>query len=96
MATPAQRSSAARYAVNTSWARTPNRTERTAPGHAASPVSYEYWFKKITDEGQVREQDIPAAAKSAHRAYMQGLARKGQEKRRKTAEAAKKSRTTAA
>jgi len=76
------RSSASRYAANVSWARTPDRAERTASARANSPVSYAYWLRRITEEGRVREQDIPAAAESAHRVYMAGLARKAAAKRK--------------
>jgi hypothetical protein len=83
MATAAERSSAARIAVNVSWARTPNRAERTAPGHRSSPVSYDYWLAKIKAEGLVRPKDIPAAAGNAHRAYMQQLSKKAAAARRR-------------
>lgn len=79
------RSSAARIAANSSWARTPNRTERTAAARAGNPRSYEYWLAKVTAEGTVREEDRPAAAESAHRAYMQQLSRKAADARRKNA-----------
>lgn len=76
MATREQRSRAARIASNVSWAYTPNRTERTAPATAASPVSYAYWLRKITDEDVVRPKDRAAAAENAHKAYMAGLSLK--------------------
>lgn len=82
MATSAQRSSAARIAVNISWSRTPNRSERTAPARAASPVTYGYWVRKLTAEGVVRPRDIPAAAENAHRAYMAQLSKKAVAARR--------------
>lgn len=59
-----------RIASDISWARTPNRSERTAPARAASPNSLEFWVKKITDEGVVRPEDIQANAASAYRAHM--------------------------
>lgn len=57
-------------AADKSWARTPNRSERTAPARAASPNSLRYWITKTRDEGIVREEDVLAAAQNAHRAYM--------------------------
>jgi hypothetical protein len=82
MASASERSSAARIAADISWARTPNRSERTAAARANSPVSYEYWLRKIKTEGSVREVDQPAAAASAHRAYMAQLGKKSRVKRR--------------
>jgi hypothetical protein len=78
-----ERSAAARYAANVSWARTPNRSERTAPARANSPVSYGYWVRKLTSDGKIRSQDISAAAENAHRAYMAGLSRKATAARKK-------------
>lgn len=69
-------------ASDISWARTPNRAERTAPAHRCSPVSLDYHLAKIRAEGRVREQDIEAAARSAHRAYMRGLSLKAAATRR--------------
>ncbi|WP_344941367.1 hypothetical protein [Actinomadura miaoliensis] len=79
-------------ASNVSWARTPNRSERTAPARAASPVSYEYWLRRLAEEGQVREEDLPKAAESAYRAYMAQMSRKAADARRKNAAARKKKR----
>jgi len=88
--TPAERASLARMAANVSWARTPNRSERTAPARAASPVSYEYWLRRLADEGRVRAEDLPKAAESAHRAYMAQMSRKAAAARRKNAAARRK------
>ena len=82
MSTPEQRSAAASYAVNMSWAKTPNRRERTQPATNASPVSLEYWENRLRAEGQVREEDIPKAAVNARRAEMQRRARKSAAVRR--------------
>lgn len=76
MATPAERSRAARIAVNSMWARVPDRTERLAKAHSNSPVSYGYWLRKIQDEGVIRPKDQPAAAENAHKAYMAQLSLK--------------------
>ncbi|MFD0884707.1 hypothetical protein ACFQ08_09110 [Streptosporangium algeriense] len=87
MATPEQRSRAARIAAHVQWARTPHRGERTAAARAASPVSIDYWLAKVTAEGKVRAKDIPAAAENAHKAYMGQLSLKASAaRRRKTAE----------
>ena len=57
-------------AADKSWARTPNRSERTEAARKASPNSLNYWIEKIRAEGIVRDQDVFAAAQNAHRAYM--------------------------
>lgn len=74
-------------ASDISWARTPNRSERTAPAYRASPVSLEFHLAKIRAEGRVREQDIEKAAASAHRAYMRGLSLRAAATRRANKEA---------
>jgi hypothetical protein len=83
----ARRSRAARIAVDTSWARTPNRTERTAKARANAPTTYEYWLRKVAEEG-VRPKDQAKAAGAAHRAYMTRLSAKAAEARRKRAQSA--------
>ncbi|WP_433252948.1 hypothetical protein ACQPYK_08720 [Streptosporangium sp. CA-135522] len=45
-------------------------------------MSLGYWVKKITDEGQVREDDIEKAAKKAYSLYMRELRAKGVRKAR--------------
>lgn len=57
-------------AADISWARTPNRTERTEAARRAGPTRIEYHIEKIRAEGKVREQDILAAAESALSAHM--------------------------
>lgn len=84
-AAAAARRTNASIASNVSWARTPDRSERTAGARAGSPTSYEYWLTKVTAEGVVREADRPAAAASAHRAYMQQLSKKAAAARSKNA-----------
>lgn len=87
MAADPRRISAQRaIASDISWARTPNRSERTAPARAASPQSLDYWLAKVRADGVVREQDIQAAARSAYRAHMRGMSLKAAETRRKNAE----------
>lgn len=64
--TPEQLSMRARLASHTSWAQTEDRSARTAKARGASPVSRAYW--------DARHPDDPAAAESAHKAYMTRLA----------------------
>lgn len=87
MAADPRRVSAQRaIAADISWARTPNRTERTEAGRKASPMSLDYWIHKTRAEGVVREQDVHANAQSAYRAHMRGLSLKAADARRKNAE----------
>lgn len=83
MATAADRSRAA----NISWARTPDRTERTRPGHRASPLSYDYWLNKVNEEGIVRPRDRAKAAENYWRAYQQMVSKKAAEARQAKAAA---------
>lgn len=69
-------------AANKSWARTPNRSERTEAARKASPTTLDYWIAKKRDEGVVRERDILAAAQNAHKAYMGELSLKAAAARR--------------
>ena len=78
---PATRSLNARIAVNTSWARTPIRSERTEAARRNSPGRVEYWERRIREEGVVSEADIPAAAENARRAYMAQLVKRRAAKR---------------
>ncbi|MGA5764512.1 hypothetical protein [Nonomuraea bangladeshensis] len=87
MASPERRSAAAKIAVHTSWARTADRSARTAPATAASPVSLAYWESRLRAEGVVREQDIPKAAANARSAEMRrrALASAAARRRNRTA-----------
>jgi hypothetical protein len=39
-------------------------------------MSLDYWLARIRAEGVVREQDVDAAARNAHRAHMRGMSLK--------------------
>ncbi|MGW4469703.1 hypothetical protein ACWENQ_08520 [Nonomuraea sp. NPDC004354] len=75
-ASPERRSAIAKLAVHASWARTPDRRERTQAATIASPVSLEYWEDRLRAEGVVSEADIPAAAVNARSAEMRRRALK--------------------
>lgn len=77
-------------AANISWARTPDRSERTEPARRNSPTRIEYWERYVRNEGIVREQDIPAAAANYHSTYMKELSDKAIEARRAKAEGHRK------
>ncbi|TDD68576.1 hypothetical protein [Actinomadura rubrisoli] len=81
LAAAAARRTNARIAVNTSWARTPIRSERTEAARRNSPGRLEYWIALLRAEGVVSEADIPAAAENARRAYMGQLVKKRGTKR---------------
>jgi hypothetical protein len=49
-ADPARRKLASSIAADTSWARTANRSERTAPARRRTPVQFEYWLDKVRAE----------------------------------------------
>lgn len=83
MASPERRRIAAQIAAHTSWARTPDRRERTQPATKASPVSLDYWEARLREEGLVREEDIPKAAVNARAAEMRRRALKSAESRRR-------------
>lgn len=71
-ATPEERSLAGSIAAHTSWARTVNRTERTAPARAGLEAKF------------LREADgDPQRAESLRKAYYQRLALKSAKARRK-------------
>jgi hypothetical protein len=87
MAADPRRISAQRaIAADISWARTPNRAERTEAGFKASPLSLDYWIAKVRAEGVVREQDIEAAARSAYRASQRSRSLKAAATRKRNAE----------
>ncbi|MFD1940569.1 hypothetical protein ACFSKW_54860 [Nonomuraea mangrovi] len=77
-------------AADISWARTPNRSERTEAARKASPKSLDYWIAKTRDEGIVRPEDILAAAQNAYRAHMREMSLKAAATRRANAELQRK------
>lgn len=87
MAADPRRVSAQRaIAADISWARTPNRTERTEAARKASPKTLDYWIADVIAKGEVREQDVHAAAQNAHRAHMREMSLKAVDARRANAE----------
>jgi len=72
-----------RIAVDISWARTPNRAERTAPARSKSPMCLDYWIAYVRAEGIVTgEREIRRAAEAYHRAHMRRLSLKAAKARR--------------
>ncbi len=70
--TPAQRAMRAKLGAHTSWAKTENRTERTAPGRAAADARFERdvraEFPNLPDEEVYK---LAANARAAHYLRMQ-------------------------
>jgi hypothetical protein len=95
MATPEQRSAAARIAANISWARTPVRAERTRAATEANRGNLAYWEAQIRAEGVVCEEEIPLAAENRRRAHMQQMAAKSAKTRARNKAAREQTRRTA-
>lgn len=87
--TPEERSAIARIGAHTSWARTPNRAERTEPARRASPGRIEFWLdrpERLDPLGVMSPEDRLKAAQSAVRAHMSQLRHKRTQKAKAQAE----------
>jgi hypothetical protein len=73
MSTPAQRSLNAQVAVHTSWAKTVDRSARTAPGRQAFADRFE---RQVDPDGVMDPDTRAKAAANARRAYFLSLAAK--------------------
>jgi hypothetical protein len=78
--TPQDRTSQTRAAAHRSWARTPDRTRRTAPAREAADARFE---REVDPHGLMSSQARAQAAESARRAFYQELARKSVASRRR-------------
>lgn len=67
-----------------SWARTPDRTARTAPARRNAPGHVDYWLARLDAElfANASDRDRVAAAESARRAHFQRLALNREARRR--------------
>ena len=74
MVTPSVLSLQRRAAAYDSWAATPDRRARTAPGTAASPASLEAWERKIDPAGELPAHERAQRAEAARKAYFTRLA----------------------
>jgi hypothetical protein len=79
----AMRGLRARLAVHSSWAKTTDRTARTAPGTAASPASLSYWEKRVDPDGEMDEATRAKAAENARSAHYSRMAYRSAMARRK-------------
>ncbi|WP_066360327.1 hypothetical protein [Herbidospora mongoliensis] len=74
--TDSRTSAQRRIAADISWARTPDRAERTEAARRASPMRVEYWIEYVRAEGIVPEAGIQQAAEKYHSAHMTRMALK--------------------
>lgn len=81
MATPSERSVAARIAANTRWAGEDDRTTATAAARRKGPGSLEYWLKKVDPNGELAYDARVKKAESAKTAYFQQFALAGRKAR---------------
>ncbi|WP_082951848.1 hypothetical protein [Mycobacterium sp. 852002-51057_SCH5723018] len=72
--TPAQARLTGSLGGHTSWARTKDRSARTAPGRAASPPSDSYWEQQVDPAGEMSDSDRRKAAQNAKKAHYQRMA----------------------
>ncbi len=71
--TPAQRSLSNRINAHLSWAKTPDRDARSAPGRAAAAARFE---RLVDPEGVLPEPERRKRAESLKKAHYLGLAKK--------------------
>lgn len=81
----AERSLMGRIAAHESWARTPDRTARTAKARAALMASFE---KQVDPDGTLSPQEGARRAEHARKAYFARLALKSAQARRNARAAA--------
>lgn len=84
--TPAQRSLRGRMAVHRSWANTPDRTARTAPGRAAFDARF---VRQVDPDGVLPEAERRQRASAAKKAYFAELALKSSKARARKPKAAR-------
>ncbi|HET6920509.1 MAG TPA: hypothetical protein VFI46_13735 [Jiangellaceae bacterium] len=77
---PADRTLIARIGAHESWARTPDRAARTAPGRAAF---FDRFEREVDPDGVLTPAERARRAEHARKAYFAGLALKSAQARRK-------------
>ncbi|AUI56767.1 hypothetical protein B1H26_42405 [Amycolatopsis sp. BJA-103] len=82
--TPEQKISQTRTAAHRSWAKTPDRSRRTAPAREAAEARFE---REVDPDGVMTPQARALAAASARKAYFGELARRSVAARRRNAAA---------
>ncbi|WP_410652138.1 hypothetical protein [Amycolatopsis sp. cmx-4-54] len=71
--TPEQKTTQTRAAAHRSWARTPDRSRRTAPARTAAEARFEH---EVDPDGVMPPRARAMAAESARKAYFGELAQK--------------------
>ena len=69
--TPSERQLRAQIAVNTSWARTEDRSARTAPARQANLLRFE---QQVDPDGKLAPQERAKRAESLRKAHFQRMA----------------------
>lgn len=82
-ATETERRLRASIAAHTSWARTPDRSARTAPAREAALARFE---REVDPDGVLLPQERARRAEHARKAYFQRLALKSARARRRAKE----------
>ena len=77
--TPEQRATRSRLAAHVSWAKTENRTARTAPARAARDRKFE---DQVDPEGKLSPDELAKRVKSARKAHFTRLSLKAQKVRK--------------
>jgi hypothetical protein len=80
--TPSERSLRARLAVHTSWARTSDRSARTAPARRAALQRFE---RQVDPDGMLLPVERAQRAEQAMRAHMSRMALRSVQARRRKA-----------
>ncbi len=88
---PASRTSIARLGAHESWARTPDRSARTAPGRAVFDARFE---REVDPDGTLPPAERARRAEHARRAYFTRLALASAKARRARANPAVASRAS--
>lgn len=78
--TPAERTMRAQIAAHESWARTPDRSARTAAARRAALDRFEH---QVDPDGKLTPQERALRAEHARKAHMQRMALKSAQARRR-------------
>lgn len=90
--TPAERSLRARVGAHASWAKTPDRTARTAPARAALMERFE---REVDPDGELDPVERGRRAEHARKAYFTKLSLQSAQARRRRVEMRRRQETAA-
>ena len=88
--TPAERSMRAQIAAHESWARTPDRSARTAAARRAAEARFE---RQVDPEGKLTPQERAWRAEHARKAHMQRMALRSAQARKRRGVMVKRERS---